>query len=333
MKSSLYIPLLFLLFTTCKSQPANTTYAPIITKAQKVSLYSDAIDWEAVNTKYVELTEGKTSTEDLKPGLQYLINALEDKHATIRSAFDQSIIVSYSGELSGEDNRKANFINNVMNDVSAKFSYQLLGDSVGYLNIVGIGPGDVKAQADFIRHGLVELKAKGVDRWIVDLRFNGGGNIEPMLSGLAPLVGEGFIGGAINRTGDIREYTIENDQFTNWGRLTCEMEEMPSVSADEKVVVLLSRYTISSGELVAVAFKSRDNTLFIGEETAGYTTGNGYEPVGEELVLVISQDVFIDRNKNRYDGKVGVDEKSEFRHGVKMMDDNQVARAVEWLGQ
>jgi len=172
--------------------------------------------------------------------------------------------------------------------------------------VVGIGGGDVKSQAEFIRNGLIELKAKGVDKWIVDLRFNGGGNVEPMISGLAPLIGEGFIGGAIDRENQIREFTIEKGQFYNWGRLTCEMNNSPSISSDEKVAVLLSRYTISSGELTAVAFKGRNNTVFIGEETAGYTTGNGYDQISEELVLVISQNVYIDRNKNKYENKVGV---------------------------
>ena len=99
------------------------------------------------------------------------------------------------------------------------------------------------------------------------------------------------------------------------------------------MAVLLSRYTISSGKLVAVSFKGRDNTIFIGEETAGYTTGNGYDKIDDELVLVISQSVFIDRNKNRYNSNVGVDENLEFQHNVNIVDDNQINRAKDWLNE
>jgi len=67
------------------------------------------------------------------------------------------------------------------------------------------------------------------------------------------------------------------------------MDSTPKISTDEKVAVLLSRYTVSSGEVVAVSFKGRENTKFFGEATGGYTTVNGYDLIDEELVLIISQ--------------------------------------------
>jgi C-terminal processing protease CtpA/Prc len=334
MKNVIQILAVFLLMSSCKAQKKETIFNPIVLKAKETSLYSERVNWEEVNTKFIELTKGKQSVEDLKEGLQYLINSLGDKHAGFRSPKDGSLIVYYNDEVKEMDDiRDPKFINTVINDISTKFSYQLLENGIGYLKVVAIGRGDVKEQADFIRNGLVNLKAKGVDKWIVDLRFNGGGNMDPMLSGLAPLVGKGFIGGAINNRNEIRTHKIENGQYYNYNRLACEMNGMPEIKPDEKVAVLLSRYTISSGEMVAVAFKGRDNTLFIGEETAGYTTGNGYDKVSDELALVISQDVFMDRDKNVYHNKVGVDEAIEFQHTIDIKNDNQINRAIEWLDE
>ncbi len=321
------------MISSCKGQKKEITYHPIVLKAKETSLYSDQVNWKKVNAKFIELIKEEENAEGFKKGLQYLINSLGDKHGQFRSAKDNSLIVSYNGKIEGTDNRDSEFINTVINDISAKFSYKLLNDGIGYLRIVGIGPGDVKEQSDFIRQGLIDLKSKGVDKWIVDLRFNGGGNMEPMISGLAPLIGEGFIAGSINKDNEIRKYTIENGQFSNYGRLVCQMDNLPKVKSSEKIAVLLSRYTISSGELVAVAFKGRENTVFIGEATAGYTTGNGYDKINDDLVLIISQDVFIDRNKNKYDGKVGVDEKIELQHNVSFENDNQINRAKEWLNE
>ena len=333
MKNSIQILVIALFLSSCKVQTKEITYHPIVLKAKETSLYADRVNWKEVNSEFTELIKGKENTEDLKEGLQYLINSLGDKHGQVRSAKDNSLIVSYNGKIEGTDIRDSEFTNTVINDISSKFSYKLLEDGIGYLKIVGIGPGDVKEQADFIRQGLINLKSNGVVKWIVDLRFNGGGNMEPMISGLAPLIGQGFIAGSVNKQNEIREYTIENGQFSNYGRLVCEMNNLPKVASNEKVAVLLSRYTISSGELVAVALKGRENTIFIGEETAGYTTGNGYDKINDEIVLVISQDVFIDRNKNRYDGKVGVDKKIEFQHNARFENDNQINRAKDWLNE
>lgn len=335
MKVTTTVLLFLVLICSCTSQKSNKEIVlhPIVLKAKETSLYTDKIDWSTVNTTFIELTKDKETVEELKEGLQYLINSLGDKHAAFRSTKDHSIIVSYRGK-SEPDDRDADFVNNVINDLSSKFSYELLDDKVGYLKLVAIGGGDVKEQADFIRAGLKDLKAKGANKWILDLRYNGGGNMNPMLSGLAPLIGEGYIGGAAdannNRT---RAYTIKDGQFYDSDRLACEMDAEPTIEPTEKVAILLSRYTISSGELVAVAFKGRDHTRFIGEETAGYTTGNGYEKVTDELIMLISQDVYVDRNKKRYDGKVGVDDKIEFVHTEKKSEDKQIGKAIEWLSQ
>lgn len=331
MKNTLQYLIILLFLSSCNAQHKEIKFHPIVLKVKETSLYTKQVDWKKVNAKFIELTKGKESNEDLKEGLQYLINSLGDKHGNFRSTKDHSIIVAYTGTIKEHDTRDATFVNTVINDISAKFSYQLLENHIGYLKVVGIGPGNVKEQSDFIRKGLTVLKAEGVDKWIVDLRFNGGGNMEPMISGLAPLIGEGFIAGSINHVNEIREYTIKNGQFSNWGRLVCEMDNVPIINSNEKVAVLLSRYTISSGELVAVAFKGRENTIFIGEKTAGYTTGNGYDTLGEDLALVISQDVFIDRNKTWYDQKVGVDKAIEFQHIIERENDNQINSAIDWL--
>ncbi len=335
MKTIVRIFILGLLWSSCKGQTAKMGYHPIVLKAKETSLYAKNVDWKKVNKEFIALAEGKQSAEELKPALHYLLNSLGDKHGTFRLAKDHSIVASYTGETKEKDTIVLNsdYINTVINDVSARFSYKLLNTDVGYLKIVGIGGGDVQEQADFIRSGLRALKEQGVRKWIVDLRFNGGGNMEPMFCGIAPLIGEGLVAGSINSEKNIRTYVIENGSFINYGRLACTMETAPSIAQTEKVAVLVSRYTVSSGELVAVAFKGRDHTRFIGEPTAGFTTGTGYDKLSDELIMLISQDIFMDRNKVVYENKVGVDEYIEFQHTVELTDDNQVKRAIEWLNE
>jgi carboxyl-terminal processing protease len=158
--------------------------------------------------------------------------------------------------------------------------------------------------------------------------------MNPMIAGLAPLIGDGFIGGSVDNKNElVREYRIEQGQFFDTGNQVAEMDHLPAIEPDEKVAILLSRYTISSGELLAVVFKGKENTRFIGEATAGYTTGNGWEQVTDELIMNISEGVFVDRNKVRYDTKVGVDETIEFQHLVEMEEDRQITRAMAWLNE
>jgi carboxyl-terminal processing protease len=169
---------------------------------------------------------------------------------------------------------------------------------------------------------------------VLDLRFNGGGNINPMISGLAPLIGDGFIGGSVDAHDELSHvYRIDNGQFYDSGRLSCEMDNLPKIASSDKVVVLLSRYTISSVEMLAIAFKGRSNTHFIGEPSAGYTTGNGYDQVTDDLFMVISQSVFANRDKTIYKDKVSVDEEIEFQHQLELDGDKQMERALNWLNK
>ncbi len=306
---------------------------PVVRRAMETSLYADRVDWPAVDAEYKRLVADGGSAEALRPGLAYLISAMGDEHGAVRSAADGLPIAWYTGErgadaLPWDDG----FVRAVLHDTSAEFSYALLAGGVGYLRVVGIGPGDVDAQAAQIREGLLALKAEGVERWVVDLRFNGGGNMNPMLAGLGPLVGEGFVGGAVDAEGEwVRRYAVVGGVFFDSGRRVSELEPGPAIGAGEKVAVLLSRYTMSSGELVAIAFKGRAGTRFFGERSAGYTTGTGYEDIGHGLVMTISESVMADRDGNTYPHGLSVDVESTFRPERGGGQDAQLNAALEWF--
>ena len=330
MKITIRILTISLILSACHSvSQTNVSYHPIVKRAMETSLYTEDVNWEKVNQQFTELSKDSTNINE---ALQFLVNSLGDKHATFRLWTDQSLLVYYTGERESREGLSSSFFNEVINDITAKFEYKKLENEVGYLKVVGIAPGKVEENSKLIRDGLIELKNLGVHKWIVDLRYNAGGDMNPMIAGLAPLIGEGFIGGSVDNKDNMHhEYMITNGQFYDNERLVTEINNEPTIASDEKVVVLLSKYTISSGELTAVAFKGRSHTYFIGENTAGYTTGNGWEQVTDQLLMCISESVFIDRNRVKYENYVGVDETIPFEEYVQMQDDQQIKRAIEWL--
>ena len=52
--------------------------------------------------------------------------------------------------------------------------------------------------------------------------------------------------------------------------------------------MLLSRYTVSSGEILATVLKGRPDTRFFGEASGGYTTNNCWEVIEDKLIMAIS---------------------------------------------
>lgn len=325
------MPVIFTI-SSCTS-PERAPLNPIVGRAQERSLYADRVEWTELDQRFSDMIGAATTTDAMRPALEFLINQLGDQHATFRSSTDHSIVASYTGPIAPRTEPwDSEFLREVIHDTTAEFESSMIGDDVGYLRLVGIGPGDVDAQTNRIREGLQHLESSGATRWILDLRYNGGGNMNPMMAGLAPLFGEGLVGGAVDAEGHlVRQYMIENGTFSDTGRTIAVQEPGPTVGDEVQIAVLLSRYTISSGELVAVAMRGRENTRFVGERTAGYTTGTGYEDVGHGLLMLLSESEFVDRNMNRYPHGVEPDVHSEFRPSHGLEEDEQIRVALEWF--
>ena len=100
-------------------------------------------------------------------------------------------------------------------------------------------------------------KAK-IDKWIIDLRYNGGGNMHPMVAGIAPLIGDGKVGSLINLKGEkLFDWEIKSSNFIYDGYQAVTLPNEPLFETQPKVAVLTSKWTVSSGEIVATCFKGQ----------------------------------------------------------------------------
>lgn len=335
MKGSFLFLCLLFFGSQCLAQlPANLDEYPVLQIAKETSLYKANVDWDVVCKEYIQLAK---HSEDSYEKLTYLLNATGDSHGTFRSASDYRILAHFTAwdQLEERDERPSNskFHNEVINNPNARFEFKRIGGDTGYLKVVGIGPQNpVIEDARTILGGITVLKEQGVDKWILDLRYNGGGNMNPMLAGLAPLLGDGKIGGSIDGDKEVLQtYEIKNGQFYDSGRLVADLENKLKSPSQEKVAVLTSRYTASSGELVAVAFKGRPGTVFFGEKTSGLTSVTGFDRINEDMIMLISKAFYTDRNGKVYEHGVEVDRKIVFEEYAEEENDQILLQSLEWL--
>ena len=211
------------------------------------------------------------------------------------------------------------------------FHAELIKPGVGYVRIVGLPMGDNEQMTRPIQEAVCSLQQDGARDWIVDLRYNGGGNMFPMVEGLTSIIGNGPAGGAVGVTEEENAvWRVENghfyydDQSVQFGD-DCMYDELP------RVAVLMSMYTASSGEVVAVVFKGREKTRFFGERTLGLTTVNDWTPLDSSAALMLSVSTYQSRDGTVHAEFVEPDEYIEFVAGVALTDDQGVLRALEWL--
>lgn len=302
----------------------------IIAHAEEASLYRNKVNWDSVKIKVSDLAKDAQTVQELAPCLKYLIKSMGDEHARI---FHNNRIIAYHyGE---QKNHQKTFDSDIYGDVQSgqvyEFEARLLKDNVGYVRIVGMPMGDNEQMAKGIQDKVCELIAAGAQKWILDLRYNGGGNMHPMAEGITPLIGDGYVGGSQGLTpAENATWTVKNgdffyDDYSIGLKNDCALKSLP------KVAVLTSVYTASSGEAIAVMFKNRKKTRFFGEKTMGMITVTDWAVLNESTAMTISVSYYKDRKGKVYTQFVDVDEEIPFVQKPLLDNDVAVEKALLWL--
>ncbi|MDC8005408.1 S41 family peptidase [Aureisphaera galaxeae] len=334
MRKILPLILLCLMVTACaQTNPeVKKTLDQIIAHAETHSQYRETVNWDELKAEIYEMAKEADSVSDLGPALNHLLKSLGDTHARV---FHNNQILAYNyGDLK---EHHVGFESEIYNEIQQvrkyPFMVQMIDDDIGYIRIVGLPMGDNEAMSKEIQEPLCELIRQGAHRWIVDLRYNGGGNMNPMGEGLAPLFGNGVVGGTkglIPEQDSVWEYI--DGSFHNQGYSVqlgngCPMDPLP------KVAVLSSIYTASSGEVLVVMFRERKNTRSFGQKTNGMVTATDWTVIDDKTAMTISVGYYNDKKGNVYKEYVDVDE--EFPFVAEPLTDNDITlqRAVEWLNE
>lgn len=308
----------------------------VFVRTKQISMYSSLINWDSLRKEVFLKAENASTLQDLKPAFTTLLNGLLDKHGRILNAKTYVTIAYFTdySKLNHPDKRiREPEVWKVVNDTSLQFEYKILTGRIGYLKIVGIAPNiDIEKESIKIRSAVIKLSKAKVDKWIIDLRYNGGGNMHPMVSGIAPIIGDGKVGSLINLNGEkLFDWEILNSNFIYEGFQAVTLPNKPIFKKQQKVAVLTSKWTVSSGEIVATCFKGRPNTKFFGEMTGSYTTSNSWEIINDQIIINISTGIFCDRNGISYEYNIPVDVEIPFELNMDPEKSKCIIEAKNWL--
>ena len=123
----------------------------------------------------------------------------------------------------------------------------LVGGHIGYIISDSFGPETL----DHFKDGVVAYDSVA-DRWVVDLRVNGGGDVNASVQSAGIFAGGGELAYVKNGAGEYGAYIGQE------GGLTLD-----------PVIVLTSQYTASAAELFSAIIRDRSSGLLVGERTYG----------------------------------------------------------------
>ncbi|MFC4212587.1 S41 family peptidase [Pedobacter lithocola] len=193
-------------------------------------------------------------------------------------------------------------------DTKPAFEVKVINDKYGYILIPAMLSFDLSAKnihniAQPLYNKIAALKTENhIEGWIIDLRFNSGGNSWPMLLALYDFLGNNEIGGSLN--GDKKQESklrLDKGKLIEKSNMISFVNPIGELLDKKRVSVITGMFTASSGEVVALAFKGRPNTKFIGESTYGATTGNIACKLPFNITMALTTSFDSDRNGNYYE--------------------------------
>lgn len=305
-----YIRIIVLLVFTynLNAQKINTSqdsirifYDKLFSVMHKGYLYKDSVDWKEIES---EVQENLTQYPDFKSSLQEVTNIFDSAKA------DHCRVFYNKAEFSGTNNgpTKKDFSDQWVKKflTNPVFEVNVLDNQFGYILMPHIDNLDAKknyAIAQPMYDEINEIKSsKNIKGWIIDLRFNTGGNCMPMLLALYDFLGDNEVWGALDINKDrISRIKLSKGNYISNSKKLSYIKPKGELLDKTTVAVITNIATGSSGEITALAFKGRENTIFIGEKTNGKTTTNSIIelPFGAYMTLTGGYDC--DRNGNFYE--------------------------------
>jgi carboxyl-terminal processing protease len=297
----------------------------VVAKAKAHGLNSKDVKWDSIQTQMHEYAKQASSVHDLKQSFEMLLLSLNDKRGAFYDPTNSAHVAAHP------DIHPHSSVGKEI--AEAQFEYRILANDVRYIKLVSVASGsDIQKQSELIRAAVDSLSKEEATYWIVDLRYVTGGEMKPLMAGLAPLLDEGLIASSSDSKKQIKNlYTVHNGNFYDNQVPVAKFPIFKNEMRNAKIAVLTSRYTTGAGEILTLAFKGRKNTRVIGETTAGFIAGTASITISHNLVMSISEIMYTDRRGNAYAENLNPHTFIPFTPGVGLNEDKSIAEATLWL--
>ncbi len=242
---------------------------------EKEALNRSRVDWPALRERLASELPATGSTAETYPAIRAAIAALDDPHTFLLTPED------VAGAFGEDAVRDAPMPAGRL--VAGRFALIQLPET----------PGVEEADERYVRAGagiVRELDGHRPDGWIVDLRGNTGGNMYPMMTVLAPLLGDGVLGSFVNADGEhdgrwiLRDGVVHQDETP--------LSPLPNpyrlARPGPPIAVLTDGDTMSAAEATLIAFLGLPGVRTFGQPTGGFATGNAALELSDGAMLVLT---------------------------------------------
>ena len=274
---------------------------------------------EDASTGVVTITEVYDDSPAQKAGLvaDDILYKVDDTEVT---GMDLTKVVSYvKGDqgtevkltvLRGDDNEQLELTATRDKIEAHTVSYKMLDDQIGYIKVTEFD----SVTTDQYKEAMDDLENQGMERLIVDLRNNPGGNVSTVCEMLDMMLPEGLIVYTEDKDGNKQEVTSdEENQFT------------------KPLVVLMNGNSASASEIYAGAIQDYGIGKIVGTQSYGKGVVQQIFDLGDGTSLKLTiADYYTPNGRNINGEGITPDEEVEYVADENNKDaDNQLDKAIE----
>jgi len=284
-----------------------------IDRMQAAALHRAVLDWEHIRDSAHHLARGGTVPADTHAAIGYALAQLRDGHSSFIPA-------------------SARQASNRFSPWSGAPSGRSLPSGVHVIDVPGLTSGTPEENLKYAAHlrNLLEAAA-AAPGLVIDLRNNTGGNMWPMLAGVAPLLGQRTVGAFVQPEGPSTPWFVTASEagYADVPSITLPASSPDPSLASLPVAVLIGKRTASAGEAVLCAFLGRDALRTFGQPTAGQSTANASIELDDGSLLLLTTGVYADRTGTLYGDSIHPDQMVESAESAE--PDAALAAAEAWL--
>ncbi|MTI29390.1 S41 family peptidase [Xanthovirga aplysinae] len=218
------------------------------------------------------------------------------------------------------------------------FETRVLDDSYGYVLMPGmllidVSQDSINKVAQNMYDQIIEMhKSNSLKGWIIDLRFNIGGNVFPMLSSLYHLLGNTVTYTVKNRNGQLKEeYLLQNGNIKDEESGGASVQPKTPPNQNIPVALIVGRLTASAGELIPLSFRVRQNVLVVGEKSYGLLTANTLTELPFSTKLTLTSGYLADRSGTYTERIVPDIEVIKEANFEDLLKDQNVIEAIKFI--
>lgn len=273
----------------------------VIRLAKEKALNRSRPDWPTVEREADALVDASPGEAGRTAAIQHVPASLRDRHSSYRPPIAASPTAVHK-PVEGKRQAPSPIAASVLEP-------QRPGRLV--INAWRGGNDALPAATLTVRDELNKALAASACGIVIDVSANQGGNMWPMMGGIAPLYDEGVLETFESVTGDAQVVNVRNGVLHMNASAFPRVHLPPLVAVPKRIAVVIGRGTASSGEILALGFKGQHNVRFFGQPTAGATTANHTVRLSNGGQLALTTARILDRGGTVHEGPVRPDVESE----------------------